>query len=75
MQGNSDSGIPEIFAFEISNPGNLSCGILNPGTFGFRNAAHGIQSPTDDWNSESKFYWQNIRIPVPGVRNPSVRSL
>ena len=56
MQGNSDSGIPEIFAFEISNAGNLSCGILNPGTFGFRNAAHGIQSPTDDWNPESKFY-------------------
>ena len=32
--------------------------------------ACGIRNPTENWNSESKFHWQRIRNPVPGIRNP-----
>ena len=28
------------------------------------------ENHANDWNSESKFYWQKIRNPVPGTRNP-----
>ena len=28
------------------------------------------RNPANDWNSESKFYRQGIRNPVPGIRNP-----
>ena len=29
-----------------------------------------LENHANDWNSESKFYWQKIRNPVPGTRNP-----
>ena len=45
MQLNADSGIREISA----------CGIWNPG-IGFWNSALGIQNPANDWNPESKFH-------------------
>ena len=32
--------------------------------------ACGIRNPTENWDSESKFNWQRIRNPVPGIRNP-----
>ena len=32
--------------------------------------ACGIRNPTENWSSESKFHWQRIRNPVPGIRNP-----
>ena len=28
-----------------------------------------LENHANDWNSESKFYWQKIRNPVPGTRN------
>ena len=37
--------------------------------FGIRNTALGIQNPTSDWNPKSKFHWQRILNPVPGIRN------
>ena len=42
--------------------GVLGCGI--------RNTAEGIRNPINDWNPESKFHWQRIRKPVPGIWNP-----
>ena len=35
-----------------------------------RVTSHGIRNPTNVWNPESKFHWQRIRNPVPGIRNP-----
>ena len=29
-----------------------------------------LEDYANDWNSESKFYWQIIRNPAPGTRNP-----
>ena len=42
----------------------MESGILG---FGIRNTALGIWNPTDDWNPESKFYWQ---IPESSTCNP-----
>ena len=46
--------------------------LVEPGILGFgiRKLAQGIRNPANDWNSESKFYRQGIRNPVPGIRNP-----
>ena len=30
----------------------------------------GHWNPTDDWNPESKFHWQGLQNPSPGIRNP-----
>ena len=45
MKGNPDSGIQEIFA----------CGVRNPG-LGIWNTAQGIRNPTEDWNPESTLH-------------------
>ena len=37
--------------------------------FRIRNTAQGIRNPTKDWNPESKFHWQRIRVTVPRIRN------
>ena len=60
---------PEISACGIRNAGNFSCRIRNRGLC---HLEHGFRSPdpTNNWNPESKFHWQRIRNPVPGVRNP-----
>ena len=42
----------------------VQSGILG---FGIRNTSQGIWNPTKDWNPESKFHWQTIRNPVPGI--------
>ena len=34
------------------------------------NSAQGIRNPSNDWSPESKFHWQEISIPVPGILNP-----
>ena len=47
MWGNLDSGIRE----------NCSCGIRNPRLW---YTSQGIRIPPDDWNPESKFYWQRM---------------
>ena len=40
--------------------------------FVIRNTAQGIRNPSNDWNPESKFHWQRIRTPVPGIQNPKL---
>ena len=35
----------------------FACGVRNPG----------LWNPYNDWNPESKFYWQEIRNPVPRI--------
>ena len=45
----------------------LDCRILG---FGVQNTAQGIWNPTNVWNLESKFHWQRIQKPVPGIQNP-----
>ena len=42
----------------------VESGILG---FGIRNTSEGIWNPTNDWNPESKFHWQTIRNPEPGI--------
>ena len=42
----------------------------NPDSWIWEIFACGIRNPTENWNSESKFHWQRIRNPVPGIRNP-----
>ena len=37
---------------------------------GIQNTAQGIRCPTNDWNLESKFPYQRIQNPVPGILNP-----
>ena len=46
------SGILEIFA----------CGIQNPGPWNPEYRAEGIQTPTNDWNPESKIHWKRSGI-------------
>ena len=41
----------------LGNLGNFCLWNPEPG-FGIRNTAQGIRYPTNDWNPESKFYWQ-----------------
>ena len=41
--------------------------------FGIRNSAKGIRNPANDWKLESKFHWQGIRNPGPGMQNPQRR--
>lgn len=53
-----DSEIRQIFA----------CGVRNPGS-----SVQGIQNTSNDWKLESKFHWQGIRNPVPGIQNPQRR--
>ena len=45
----------------------VETGILGSG---MRKTAEGIRNPTYDWNPESKFHWQRIRYPGPGIQNP-----
>ena len=47
MYGDPDSRIPKFLLME--------CGILG---FGIRNTTQEVRNPTNDWNPESKFYWQ-----------------
>ena len=50
-----ESGIREVFACGIRDPGIflvLESAILD---FGFQNAVQGIRNPTNDWNPESRF--------------------
>ena len=47
----------------------VESGILG---FGIRNPTQGIQNPTKDWNSESKFHWQGIGNPQCRVKYPSL---
>ena len=68
---------PSVRESRFRNPGNLRLWNLESGNillmesgipgFGIRNTAQGIWNPTNDWNSESKFYWQ---IPESGTWNP-----
>ena len=37
--------------------------------FEIRNTVQGIRNLTTDWHRESKFHWQRIRSPVPGIQN------
>ena len=47
----------------------VESGILS---FGIRNPTQGIQNPTKDWDSESKFHWQGIGNPPLRVKYPSL---
>ena len=54
---------------------NLQCGkfVLVESkimAFRFRNSALGTRNSANHWNPESKFRWQGIRNPIPGIRNP-----
>ena len=56
--------LPHIREFRISESGKcllLKSGILG---YGIPNTAQGIGDPTNDWNSESKFYLKRIRNPT-----------
>ena len=62
MWRNLNSGVPEIFACGIRNPEMFSC---KSGILAFCrvwNTAQGIRNPTNDWNQESKFHWQESGI-------------
>ena len=49
----SENQIPESVKFLL-----IESDILG---FGMRNTAQGIRNPTNDWNPESKFYWQILK--------------
>ena len=62
MWRNLNFGVPEIFACGIRNPEMFSC---KSGILAFCrvwNTAQGIRNPTNDWNQESKFHWQESGI-------------
>ena len=62
---NLDSGILEIFAFEIRNA-----------RFWLQNAALGIQNSSNEWNPSSAdkdLYLAGIRNPPLGIRDPISR--
>ena len=62
MWRNLNSGVPEIVACRIRNPEMFSC---KSGILAFCrvwNTAQGIRNPTNDWNQESKFHWQESGI-------------
>ena len=61
--GNLDSGIRKILPCRIRNPWNFPWGIQFLG-FGIWNTIQGIQNPTNDWNPESKFYWQRLEFSI-----------
>ena len=62
-------GIGEILACKIRNRRNFC--MWNPDAeLWLENTAQGIRNPSNDWNPESKFYWQRIRNPAPAIRNP-----
>ena len=58
-QSHWQSGIREMFAFGIQNPGLWSL------LYSSRNP-----ESTRDWNPKSTFHWQRIGNSVPGIRNP-----
>ena len=53
--------IRKIFVFEIQNVGNVSCGVQNPRLWNL--------DPTNNCNPDSRFHWQRIQNPVPGIQN------
>ena len=62
MWRNPNSGVPKIFACGIRNPEMFSC---KSGILAFCrvwNTAQGIRNPTNDWNQECKFHWQESGI-------------
>ena len=61
MKGTPDSGILEILAL------NMESGIPENFTYEIRN-------PTSEWNPESKFQWQQIRIQYLESRIHNVKS-
>ena len=62
MWRNPNSGVPKIFACGIRNPEMFSCksGIL--AFWRVWNTAQGIRNPTNHWNQESQFHWQESGI-------------
>ena len=80
---------PSVRESRFRNPGNLRLWNLESGNillmesgipgFGIRNTAQGIWNPTNDWNSESKFYWQipesGTWYPESTVRNPESKTV
>ena len=62
MWRNPNSGVPNIFACGIRNPEMFSCkfGIL--AFCRVWNTALGIRNPTNHWNQESQFHWQESGI-------------
>ena len=59
---------PKIFVFEIQNMGNFSCGVQNPGLWNLEYGSRNLD-PTNNCNPDSKFHWQRIQNPVPGIQN------
>ena len=62
MWRNPNSGVPKIFAWGIRNPEMFSC---KSGILAFCrvwNTALGIRNPTNHWNQESQFHWQESGI-------------
>ena len=49
---------PILGEFGFRNPGKFLLIKFEILGFGIRNTAQGIRNPTDNWNPESKFYWQ-----------------
>ena len=75
--GNLDSGIRKILPCRIRNPWNFAWGIQFLG-FGIWNTIQGIQNPTNDWNPESKFYWQRLEFSIwnlDGILHPVIPRL
>ena len=75
--GNLDSGIRKILPCRIRNSWNFASGIQFLG-FGIWNTIQGIQSPTNDWNPESKFYWQRLEFSIwnlDGILHPVIPRL
>ena len=60
--------IRKIFVFEIQNMGNVSCGVQNPGLWNLEYGSRNLD-PTNNCNPDSKFHWQRIQNPVPGIQN------
>ena len=61
--------VSKVRESEIWNPGIFSRGIGNPVLWNSEYRSRN-PDPTIDWNQESKFHWQKIRYPLPGIRNP-----
>ena len=59
---------PKIFVFEIQNMGNFSCGVQNPGLWNLEYGSRNLDA-TNNCNPNSKFHWQRIQNPVPGIQN------
>ena len=58
----------ENFFLEIQNVGNVSCGVQNPGLWNLEYGSRNLD-PTNNCNPDSKFHWQRIQNPVPGIQN------